>query len=111
MLEAILLVNLAFSVVGFFFILRMWKEVKTRRDFYGENFGIPRGNDMTQPPIYMQPAQVQQPQQQQISTEQINAVLAAMQQQQQPVQAVEQSQDGDLQKLVAAAIAAQNGGV
>lgn len=39
----ILMVNLAFSIVGFWFILRMWHEVKNRRDEYGENFNIPRG--------------------------------------------------------------------
>jgi|GEM_PF-2518215 len=38
------MVNLAFSIVGFFFIFRMWREVKDRRDEYGENFNIPRAN-------------------------------------------------------------------
>lgn len=41
-MELILMVNLAFSIVGFFFIFRMWREVKERRDEYGENFNIPR---------------------------------------------------------------------
>ena len=42
-MELILMTNLAFSIVGFFFIFRMWREVKDRRDYYGENFNIPRG--------------------------------------------------------------------
>lgn len=106
MLEFILMINLAFSIVGFFFIVRMWKEVKTRRDYYGENFGIPRGKDRTEPPVppnYFQ----QQPQ----GYDQIaQAVAAAMQAQKAQEQGqVVPSGDGDLQKIIAA-VAAQNGG-
>ena len=46
-MELILMVNLAFSIVGFYFIFRMWNEVKARRDEYGENFNIPRGKRAT----------------------------------------------------------------
>lgn len=48
-MELILMVNLAFSIVGFFFIFRMWREVKERRDEYGENFNIPRASRRRKP--------------------------------------------------------------
>ena len=118
MLEGILLVNLAFSVVGFFFILRMWKEVKTRRDYYGEHFGIPFGQDRTQPqqvqhvPQFQQlyTAQpVQQVQQPQMSMEQLQALVnQAMAQQQPQMQA--NPDEGDLNRIIAAAAQASGGG-
>lgn len=106
-MELIVSVNLAFSIVGFFFIVRMWREVKTRRDEFGENFNIPRGREVAA----QVPMQYQQPQ---IAMDhmQVANLLASMQQQQQPP-AQEQSQgmsEGDLQRLVQAALQAQNGG-
>ena len=106
-MELIVSVNLAFSIVGFFFIVRMWREVKTRRDEFGENFNIPRGREVAA----QVPMQYQQPQ---IAMDhmQVANLLASMQQKQQPP-AQEQSpgmSEGDLQRLVQAALQAQNGG-
>lgn len=119
-MELILLTNLAFSVVGFVFIFRMWREVKERRDYYGENFGIPRGEGWQdeQPVVQYQQPQVQQVQSEpvkldeQMSMEQLTAmVVKAMEQQQ--LQQQQQVQpavaDGDLQRIIAA-VAAQSGG-
>lgn len=109
-MELIVLINLAFSVVGFFFIVRMWKEVKERRDYYGEHFAIPTGNGAFDREEYHQQMPVMQSQQQpeQMSMEQLTAaVVAAMNQQNQQQGAV--SSDGDLQRLIANA-AAMNGG-
>ncbi len=108
MLETILLINLTFSIVGFFFILRMWREVKSRRDFYGENFGIPKGKDRSKPqaqPVY-EPVQQQQ---QQVDMAQLATLL---QQVQQPAAQPQQTSfsEGDLQMLLANSINAQNGG-
>lgn len=111
MVELILTVNLAFSICGFFFIMRMWKEVKTRRDYYGENFGLPRGKEKEAPPeppvTYSQPS---------MSNEQIAQIMAAMQKAQEPEPEPEPEPikeemkftEGDLQKLMAAI--AQQGG-
>lgn len=110
MLEFILIVNLAFSVCGFFFIVRMWREVKSRRDFYGENFGIPRGSDMTQQQVdlggYMNAAK---PVMGDVSMEQLVAAVQAATQEKKPAPEP-QAQNGDLERLIAAAVAAQNGG-
>lgn len=108
-MEFILVINLAFSIVGFFFIFRMWREVKARRDYYGENFGLPKGEDRTQQQtLYSAPV---------VTPEQQAAMMAAYMQQQAQPQPVEQSSaiasisDGDLQKIVEMAVKAQNGGV
>ena len=111
MLELILIVNLAFSICGFFFIMRMWKEVKTRRDYYGENFGLPRGREKEAPPeppiTYSQTDYDEQ---------RIAKIVAAMQKAQEPEPEPEPEPineemkftEGDLQKLMAAI--AQQGG-
>ena len=108
MLEAILIVNLAFSICGFFFIMRMWKEVKSRRDFYGENFGLPRGREVQAPPeppvTYREPAPA-------LSNEQIAAIMAQMQKPEPEPEPEPQEMtftEGDLQKLMA--VIAQQGG-
>lgn len=105
-MELIVSVNLAFSIVGFFFIVRMWREVKTRRDEFGENFNIPRGREVAQPvqyESYRSPG---------VSMEQVAAMVAAMQPQQKaaPEQTTSIS-EGDLQKLIQGVMVAQNGGV
>lgn len=106
MLEIILLVNLAFSICGFFFIVRMWKEVKARRDFYGENFGLPMGKAKEQEPL--PPVRYREPG---LSDEQIARVVAAMREKEpEPEPEPEYSiSEGDLQRVMAA-IAKSGGG-
>lgn len=110
-MELILLTNLAFSVVGFVFILRMWKEVKERRDYYGEHFGIPRGEDMTND-NYVMPTVAPAPVAANgVNVEQVTAeVMKAMGNQ----KAVDQTalggmSDGDLQRIIQM-VAQQQGG-
>lgn len=95
------MVNLTFSIVGFFFIFRMWREVKTRRDMYGENFNIPRGKE--QPAV--QPS---------VDMQQLAAMVAQNVREPEPVQAKPEPlpvpDDGDLQRIVAAVMAAQKEG-
>ena len=104
-MEFILLINLAFSVVGFFFIIRMWREVKSRRDEYGERFTIPRGDD------YSAPAQ---PVNQTVDMQQLAALVAQNVREPEPKPnpepAVIVPDDGDLNRIVAAVMAAQKGG-
>lgn len=105
MLELILIVNLAFSICGFVFIVRMWKEVKARRDYYGENFGIPKGMD------YTQERQQQAPVSLGIDAAQIAALAAVMAQgQQQQKPAANDIAEGDLQKIIEVAASAGKGG-
>lgn len=99
-MELILMVNLAFSIVGFFFIVRMWREVKTRRDEYGENFNIPRGK---QAPSYNP---------QGVDMQQLAAMVAANVREPEPKQEPQMvvPDDGDLQRIVAAVMQQQKGG-
>lgn len=100
-MELILVINLAFSIVGFFFIIRMWREVKSRRDYYGENFAIPKGRDLT----------AQQQTANQVDLQQLAALVAQNVREPEPKpQAVAVPDDGDLNRIVAAVMAAQNGG-
>lgn len=103
-MELILMVNLAFSIVGFFFIFRMWREVKTRRDMYGENFNIPRGKDNTQ-----------FAQGQNIDMRQLAAMVAENVREPEPEPEPEPKPeysptDGDLQRIVAEVMRQQKGG-
>ena len=100
-MELILMVNLAFSIVGFFFIFRMWREVKTRRDMYGENFNIPRGRER-------EPQQAQA-----VDMQQLAALVAqnVREPEPQPVQEADYSPtDGDLQRIVAEVMRQQKEG-
>lgn len=120
-MEIILLTNLAFSVVGFVFIFRMWREVKERRDYYGEHFAIPKGEDMSngeplQVPVQAPAASVQVSGVPQMSMEQLTALVVnelAKQNvgevQQQQVKQQPTMSEGDLQKLIAN-VAEQYGG-
>ena len=120
-MEIILLTNLAFSVVGFVFIFRMWREVKERRDYYGEHFAIPKGEDMSngeslQVQAQAPAASVQVPGVPQMSMDQLTALVVnelAKQNigevQQQQVQQQPTMSEGDLQKLIAN-VAEQYGG-
>lgn len=111
MLELIVLVNLVFSICGFVFIVRMWKEVKARRDYYGEHFGIKRGADKVtgqQQPV--EPVQG-------FSAEQLTALSNYMNNKQpqlvNPEPVPDMSgviNDGDLQKIVNMVMAAQREG-
>lgn len=111
MLELIVLVNLVFSICGFVFIVRMWKEVKARRDYYGEHFGIKRGADrVTGKKQPVEPVQG-------FSAEQLTALSEYMNNKQpdlvnqQPVSEVPGTvSDGDLQKIVNMVMAAQREG-
>ena len=94
-MELIVLVNLAFSVVGFFFIFRMWKEVKSRRDMYGENFAIPKGKERKQE--YTD-----------IDVEKLARMLKEKEPEPEP-EIQPTLDEGDLQKI-AAILAAQKGG-
>ena len=101
-MELILMVNLAFSIVGFFFIFRMWREVKSRRDMYGENFNIPRGRDR-------EPQQAQS-----VDMQQLAALVAQNVREPEPQpepQAEYSPTDGDLQRIVAEVMRQQKGGV
>ena len=101
-MELILMVNLAFSIVGFFFIFRMWREVKSRRDMYGENFNIPRGRDR-------EPQQAQS-----VDMQQLAALVAQNVREPEPqpeTQAEYSPTDGDLQRIVAEVMRQQKGGV
>lgn len=78
----ILLVNLAFSIVGFFTIFRMWREVKSRRDYYGEHFEIPRGIDRTKKrkkhaKRHEDIEEYEEPESQSMSMDDIEAMVAA----------------------------------
>lgn len=108
-MELIVLINLAFSVVGFFFIVRMWKEVKERRDYYGEHFAIPTGQGVYDQVNLQQQAPMMQQQPEQMSMEQLAAAVVAAMGQQNQTNQNSAAPDGDLQRLIANA-AAQNGG-
>lgn len=98
-MELILMVNLAFSIVGFFFIFRMWREVKSRRDMYGENFNIPMGK-----------AQVEQ-QGATVDMRQLAAMVAQNVREPEPEPEIPYSpSDGDLQRIVAEVMRQQKGG-
>lgn len=104
MLELFVVVNLAFSMVGFFFIVRMWKEVKTRRDYYGEHFGIPRGAEVE--PFYKEPPKQENPAMSMEQLSQLVALQLAGEKKKEP----EPSADGDLSALLAAVAAQQERG-